>query len=356
MKKSSLKLFLNSGSGNPKSKTCPELRRRIQNPKWVAIVALVIAFALCGAVAHAQQPKKVPRIGYLAGGTDRGSPNAEALRQGLRDLGYVEGQNIAIEYRSAEAKLDRLPGLAEELVRLKVDIIFAASGPPAAAAKKATSAIPIIFVGTVDPVASGLVASLARPGGNVTGFSIGAPGLYGKRLEILKETIPRLTRVGLLLNQTSPSGEVILKETRAVGQELGVQIQSLEVQSPNDIESAFAAATKAQVGALVVAQQAPISTYPKRIVEFAAKRRLPAIYADTDWIHAGGLMSYGPSYTDLFRRSAIYVDKILKGRPPADLPVEQPMKYELMINLKSAKGLGLTIPPVVLMRAERVIK
>jgi putative ABC transport system substrate-binding protein len=321
-----------------------------------AIRRLATFFLATASLAEAQQPKKVPRIGYLAGGTDRGSPNAEALRQGLRDLGYVEGQNIAIEYRSAEGKLDRLPGLAEELVRLKVDIIFAASGPPAAAAKKATSAIPIIFVGTVDPVASGLVASLARPGGNVTGFSIGAPGLYGKRLEILKETIPRLTRVGLLLNPASPSGNVILKETRAVGQELGVQIQSLEVRSLNDIDRAFETATKAQVGALVVAQQAPISTYPKRIVEFAAKRRLPAIYADTDWVQTGGLMSYGPNYTDLYRRSAVYVDKILKGRPPSDLPVQQPMKYELMINLKTAKTLGLTIPPIVLMRAERVVK
>jgi putative ABC transport system substrate-binding protein len=321
-----------------------------------AIRRLTTFFLTTASLVHAQQPGKVPRIGYLTTGTGRNSPNAEALRQGLRDLGYVEGQNIAIEHRSAKGNNDRLTALAAELVRLKVDIIFAASGPPAAAAKKATSTIPIIFVGTVDPVASGLVASLARPGGNVTGFSIGAPGLYGKRLELLKETIPRLTRVGLLLNPASPSGDVILKETRAAGQELGVQIQSLEVQRPNDFESAFAAAIKAQAGALVVAQQAPISLNQKRIVELAAKRRLPAIYADTDWINAGGLMSYGPSYTDLYRRSAVYVDKILKGRLPSDLPVQQPMKYELMINLKTAKALGLTIPPVVLMRAERVVK
>ncbi|MSP41723.1 MAG: ABC transporter substrate-binding protein, partial [Deltaproteobacteria bacterium] len=322
-----------------------------------AIRQLTTFFLTTASLAEAQQPKKVPRIGYLAAGFGRGSPNAEALRLGLRGLGYVEGQNIAIEFRSAEGNNDRLPGLAEELVRLKVDIIFAASGPPAAAAKKATSAIPIIFVGTVDPVASGLVASLARPGGNVTGFSIGAQGLYGKRLEILKETVPRVSRVGLLLNAASPSGDVILKETRAVGQELGVQIQSLDVRSLNDIDSAFEAATKAQVGALVVAQQVPINTNPKRIVELAAKRRLPAIYADTDWIQVGGLMSYGPSYTDLHRRSAVYVEKILKeGRTPADLPVQQPMKYELMINLKTAKTLGLTIPPIVLMRAERVVK
>jgi putative ABC transport system substrate-binding protein len=349
MNKTSLILFLNSCFDNRKSK--------IKNPKWVGLVALVLAFTMGGAVARAQQPKKVPRLGYLTTDTGRHtSSHTEALRQGLRDLSYVEGKNIAIEYRSAEEKLDRLPGLAEELVRLKVDIIFAASGPSAAAAKKATSAIPIIFVGTVDPVAAGLVDSLARPGGNVTGFSIGAPGLYGKRLEIIKETVPRLTRVGFLWN-ANPSAEFMLKEIRTAGQELGVQAQSLEVRSPDDIDRAFEAATKAQAGALVVAQQPAINLNQKRIVELAAKRRLPAIYADTDWIQAGGLMSYGPSIPDLYRRAAVYVDKILKeGRTPADLPVQQPMKYELMINLKTAKTLGLTIPPVVLMRAERVVK
>jgi putative ABC transport system substrate-binding protein len=333
-------------SDNPKSK--------IQNPKWVGLFA--IAFVFGGAVAEAQQPGKIPLLGYLGGSAVRTSPNTEALRQGLRDLAYVEGRNIAIEYRSVEGNMDRLPGLAAELVRRKVDIIFAAGGTQATAAKKATSAIPIIFVGSPDPVATGLVASLARPGGNVTGFSIGAPGLYGKRLEILKETLPRLTRVGVLYNPASPFGDVIFKEISTAGQELGVQVQSLEVRSPNDIDSAFAAATKAQVGALLVAQHGPITTIPKRIVELAAKRRLPAIYADTPWIHDGGLMSYGPSNTDLYRRSAVYVDKILKGRPPSDLPVQQPMKYSLMINLKTADALGLTIPPIVLMRAEKVIK
>ena len=319
-------------------------------------VLLAILFVSLLQLAEAQQPGKVPLMGYLTTATSRESPNAEALRQGLRDLAYVEGQNLAIEYRGAEGNTDRLPGLAAELVRLKVDIIFAAGGEAGRAAKKATSAIPIIGVGSTDPVATGLVASLAQPGGNVTWFSAGAPGLYGKRLEILKETLPRITRVGVLWNPGSSFGDVTLKEIRSVGQELGVQVQSLEVRSPNDIDSAFAAANKAQAGALLVAQQAPINTDPKRIVELAAKRRLPAIYADTPWIHDGGLMSYGPSYTDLYRRAAVYVDKILNGRPPSDLPVEQPMKYELMINLKTAKILGLTIPPVVLMRAERVVK
>jgi len=305
-------------------------------------------------VAEAQQPRKVPLMGYLTTRTDRDSPNAEALRQGLKGLAYVEGQNIAIEFRSAEGYAERLPGLAAELVRLKVDIIFAASATAGRAAKNATSSIPIIFVGSTDPVATGLVARLARPGGNVTGFSAGAPGLYGKRLELLKETLPRLTRVGVLWNPTNPAGS--LKEVRTAGQELGVQVQSLEVRSPDDIDRAFEAATKAQVGALIVAQQSPMTTNQKRIVELAAKRRLPAIYPDTDSIDDGGLMSYGPSSTDLYRSAAVYVDHILKGRPPADLPVQQPVKYELMINLKTAKALGLTIPPVVLMRAERVIK
>ena len=322
------------------------------------IAVTFLAIIVLGSIqpAEAQQPGKVHRIGYLTtASAGRASPNAEAWRQGLRDLGYVEGQNIAIEYRSSEGYTDRLPGLAAELVRLKVDIIFAAGGPAGRAAKKATSAIPIIFVGTPTRSPVGWWTSLARPGGNITGFSNGAPGLYGKRLEILKETVPKLTRVGVLWNPAYPSG-LVLKEIRSAGQELGVQVQSLEVRSPNDIDSAFEAATKAQAGALVVAQQAPINTNPKRIVELAAKRRLPAIYADTEWIHAGGLMSYGPSYPDLYRRSAIYVDKILKGTKPADLPVEQPIKFELMINLKTAKALGLTIPPGVLMRAEKVIK
>ncbi len=321
----------------------------------IIVCLLTIALLSIAPFLGAQQAKKVPRIGYLTN-ADRESPNAEAFRQGLRDLGYVEGQTIAIEYRSSEGNTDRHPGLAAELVRLKVDIIVAAGGAPGAAAKDATSAIPIIFVGSTDPVASGLVATLARPGGNVTGFTVGAQGVYGKRLELLKETIPRLSRVGLLLNPANPSAEVVLKETRSAGQDLGVQIQSLEVRSPNDIDSAFEAATKAQSGALVVAQHPPINNHPKRVVELGAKRRLPAIYQDREWPAAGGFMSYGPTIPDLYRRAATYVDKILKGRTPADLPVEQPMKFELVINLKAAKQIGLTIPPNVLVRADRVIK
>jgi len=309
-------------------------------------------------VANAQT-KKVPRIGVLGGSNPSYAETRirrEAFLKGLRELAYIEGQNIAIDYRWAEGNIERLFSLAAELVQLKVDLIFASGGSQGFAAKKATSTIPIIFVGTIDPVASGLVASLARPGGNVTGFSIGAPGLAGKRLEIIKETIPRLSRVGYLANPTNPAGDVSLTETRAAAKDLGVEVQSLEVQSLDDIERSFQVATKTQIGALVVTQQPPNTNNQKRIVELATKHRLPAIYADTEWIHTGGLMSYGPSIPDLHRRAAIYVDKILKGTKPADLPVEQPVKYELFINLRTAKALGLQIPPVVLMRAERVIK
>ena len=323
--------------------------------KIVSVLLAILSLSFFQ-LAEAQQTGKGPRLGYLSGRTSRGSPNAEAFRQGLRDLAYVEGQDITIEFRSTEGNLDRYPGLADELVRLKVDIIFAAGGEAGRAAKKATSAIPIIFVGSVDPVATGMADSLARPGGNITGFSTGAPGLYGKRLEIIKETLPRLSRVGVLLNPANPNADVALKEIRSAGQHLGVQVQSLEVRSPNDIDRAFEAATKAQAGALVVAQQTPITTNPNRIAELAAKRRLPAIYTEAEWIDAGGLMSYGPGIPDLYRRAAVYVDKILKGTKPADLPVEQPIKYELMINLKTAKTLGLTIPQVVLMRTDKVIK
>ena len=242
------------------------------------------------------------------------------------------------------------------MVGLKVDIIFAATAASAVAAKKATSVIPIIFVGAADPVGAGLVESLARPGGNITGFSVGAPGLYGKRVELLKETFPKMSRVGVLWNPSTPFEVGGMKELRSAGKDLGLQVQSLEVRSPGDIDRAFETATKAKFGALVVAQHPPMTTNSKRIVELAAKRRLPAIYADTPWIDAGGFMSYGPSIPDLFRRSADYVDKIIKGRHPSDLPVQQPIKYELMVNLKTAKALGLTIPPVVLMRAERVVK
>jgi putative ABC transport system substrate-binding protein len=344
-------------SSPPKGARKDNEPRQAMKRKIVFVLLAILSLSFFQ-LAEAQQPAKVPRIGYLTTDTGgRGSRNAEALRQGLRDLGYVEGQNIAIELRSAEGNNDRLPAMAAELVRLKVDLIFAAGGTPVSfAARKATNVIPIVFVGSIDPVFVGLVDSLARPGGNITGFSTGAPGMYGKRLELLKETLPTLSRVGVLLNPANAAADVVFKEIRSAGQDMGLQVHSLEVRSPNDIDSAFVAATKALIGALVVTQQPPVSTNPKRVVELAAKRRLPAIYTDPTWIAADGLMSYGPNIPDLYRRAAISVDKILKGTKPADLPVEQPVKYELMINLKTAKTLGLTIPPGVLMRAEKVIK
>jgi putative tryptophan/tyrosine transport system substrate-binding protein len=321
----------------------------------VLLVGLVVASVH---IAEAQQPKKFPRIGVLGvQSASRWADRTKAFSQGLHELGYKEGQNIIVEYQWAQGDVGRLPGLATELVRLNVDIIFVAGGSPAVvAAKNATTTIPIIFVAAVDPVGSGLVASLARPGGNITGLSIGAPGLYGKRLELLKEIVPRLSRVGVLFNPTNPGADVSLKESQTVAQTLDVQIQSLEVRSPKDIDSAFDAATKSRITAVSVMQHTPITTNPKRITELAAKLRLPAIYADREWIEAAGLMSYGPSLTDLYRRSAIHVDKILKGAKPADLPVEQPTKFEFIINLKTAKQIGLTIPQSVLFRADKVIK
>jgi len=323
--------------------------------KIAALAVGAMLFAL-SFPAEAGQQGKVHRLGYLANAV-RGSPNEEAFRQGLSGLGYVEGQNVVIEYRWTEGNNELLPGFAAELVRLKVDIIVVAGGTPAVlAAKNATSAIPIVFVGSIDPVAVGLVASLAQPGGNITGLAIGAPGLYGKRLELIKETIPRLSSVGLLSNPSNAATATVFKETQIAAKDLGVQVQSLEVRSANDFDGAFETAIKAHVGALIVAQQPPINTNAKRIVELSAKSRLPAIYQDSAWPDGGGLMSYGPSIPDLYRRSAIYVDKILKGTKPANLPVEQPRKFELIINLNAAKQIGLTFPQSVLYRADRVIK
>jgi len=308
--------------------------------------------------AEAQQAKKVPRIGVLTTGSEQ-LLYTEAFRQGLRELGYVEGKNITIEYRRAQGINDRLPNLALELVRLKVDIIVTSGGSAAVlAAKNATKTIPIVMVTGSDPVGTGLVASLARPGENITGLSVGGPALYGKRLELLKETVPKISRVGVLRNPTHPASALDLKEIQTAAHALGLQLQSLELRTPDDIEGAFEAATEAQAQALLVTNESPISLSAggKRIVDLVAKSRLPAMYADREWPNAGGLMSYGANNVDLFSRAAIFVDKILKGAKPGDLPIEQPMKFELAINLKAAKQIGLTIPPNVLARADRVIR
>lgn len=320
---------------------------------WVLATVLLATVSF----AHAQQPKAVPQIGVLAQSSAYFlSSQLEAFRQGLSELGYVEGKSILIEYRHAEGKLDRLPGLAAELVRLKVHIIVASSTPAALAAKNATKEIPIVFETIGDPVASGVVASLARPGGNITGMTMGGAELYGKRLELLKETIPTLTRVAFLWNPTSKAAQLNLKETQAAGLALKMQIQSLEVWSLEDIEPAFDAATREKTGAMMITQSAPITTHSKRIIDLAAKHRLPLIYPQREWPDRGGLMSYGSNVEDSYRRLAVYLDRILKGAKPADLPVERSTKLELIINLKAAKQIGLTIPPNVLARADKVIR
>ena len=304
----------------------------------------------------AQQPTKIPRIGYLsANHPSTSSPRNDAFRQGLRELGYVEGKNVFIEYRYAEGKLDRLPALAADLVRLKVDIIMARGGQSIRAAKNATKAIPIVMIAVSDPVPLGFVTNLARPEGNMTGLTTQAPELGGKRLELLKEIVPKLSRVAVLGDHKTPGYGPQKKEIEIAGPALGLKLQIVE-PGPDDLEKAFSAMTKERAGALVVLQGPLTGSYRKQIVDLAAKSRLLATYHDSEFVEIGGLMSYGTSIADLDRRAAVYVDKILKGAKPADLPVEQPKKFELIINLKAAKQIGLTIPPNVLARADQVIR
>jgi putative ABC transport system substrate-binding protein len=332
-------------------------KSKIQNRKWVGIIAIVVALTLCGVRVEAQQAKKIPRIGYLtAASLSSNVARVEAFRQGLRELGYVEGKNIVIEWRSAESKLERQGELAAELVRLKVDVIVT-SGPTATrAAKQATVTIPIVMAQDADPVGSGFVASLARPGGNITGLSTLSLELSGKQLELLKEIVPKLSRVAVLGNSNEPANAKTLKEIELAAGAFGVQLQPLDVLSSKDIETAFRAATKGHADGLVVLVSVVLTDHRTQIANLALKSRLPAIYYTPQFVEAGGLMSYGTSFTDLSRRAATYVDKILKGAKPADLPVEQPTKFELVINLKTAKQIGLTIPPNVLARADKVIK
>jgi putative ABC transport system substrate-binding protein len=344
-------------SDNPKSQTCTKLGRSIQNRKLAGLFTIIVAFTACGARAEAQQPTKVFRIGYLtAGSLSAQSVRIEALRQGLRELGYAEGKNLVIEYRHAEGKFDRLPALAAELVRLKVDIIISGGPTVTRAAKGATSTIPVVMVQDSDPVGSGFVASLARPGGNITGLSTLHPELSGKRLELLKETVAKLTRVAILGDSTEPANAQSLKELELAAKAFGVKLQYLDVLSPKDIEAAFRAASKERADAVLLLASAVYTPHRKEVVDLAVKSQLPAIYISSEFVEAGGLMAYGVSYIDLYRRAATYVDKILKGAKPAELPVEQPVKFEFIINLKAAKQIGLTIPPNVLARADRVIR
>jgi putative tryptophan/tyrosine transport system substrate-binding protein len=331
----------------------------VKRDRHTKTVLLLIGFVLANLhFAEAQQPAKIPRIAYLSGSSfSANRPRNEAFRRGLRELGYVEGKNITIDWRSAEGKFDRLPALAAELVRLRVDIIVSAGPAPTRALKDATTTIPIVFAQEGDPVADGLVATLARPGGNITGLSGLAPELSRKRLELLKEIIPRLSRVLVFRTSTQPGNAQMLKELDLAAGALKVKLEYLDVLDPKYIETAFQTAVKGRAEAvLMMVAGAVTGGHRKEIVELAVKNRLPVIYASPGMVDSGGLMSYGVNINDLDGRAATYVDKILKGRTPADLPVEQPTKFELIINLKTAKQIGVTIPPNVLARADRVIK
>jgi putative ABC transport system substrate-binding protein len=307
--------------------------------------------------ADAQQAAKVARIGFLGNSTAALEANLVGpFREGLRDLGYVEGRNILIEYRWAEGKYERFPALIAELIALKVDLIVTAGTPAALAVKKATTSIPLVMIAVGDPVGTGLVASLARPGGNITGLTSIAPDLEGKRLELLREVIPGVSHIAVLWNSASPSQVIQEKEVQAAAQVLRMRVLSLGVRTPEEIENAFSVIVRERPGALLVLADRLFLHHRARIMDFAAKHHLPGVHAYRELVEAGGLMSFGPSYAGMHRRAAYYVDRILKGAKPADLPVEQPTKFELIINLKAAKILGLTIPQSLLQRADQIIQ
>ena len=320
---------------------------------WLLITVLLITFA----PAQAQQAAKIPHVGYLAATKAAAiAARTDAFRQGLRELGYVDGKNIVVEYRYADGNAARERELAADLVRQKVDIIVTTGPTVTRTVKYATATIPIIFAQDGDPVASGFVASLARPGGNITGLSNLSPELSGKRLELLKEIVPKLSRVAAIGGSNEPNNAQILKELGLAAASMKLRLQTLDVRGPADIEPAFQAAAKERADGAVFLGSVVFGAHRKQIVELAVKHRLPATYTRQEFVEEGGLMTYGPNINDLFRRAATYVDKILKGRKPADLPVEQPIKFEFIVNLQAAQQIGLTIPPKMLLRADRVIR
>jgi putative ABC transport system substrate-binding protein len=329
-------------------------------PRLVWRITLLLGGLFSPVAVEAQEAARVARIGYLVLGPAAPSEMREAFDQGLRDLGYIEGRNIVIEYRSAEGKSERLPALAAELVALKVDVLVAGGGTLAAlAAKQATRTLPVVFIGVGDAVTSGLVTSLAQPGGNVTGSSLLFPELVGKCLEQLKQAVPGISRVAVLQQPGAVperTAKDIRKEAEIAARALGVRLQFVEARGPADVDRAFSEITRARAGALTVLSTPMFSSERRRLVDLAAKNRLPTMFSFRSYVDAGGLMSYGPNYADLFRRAATYVHKILGGAKPGDLPVEQPTKFELVINLKTAKALGLTIPQSVLLRADHVLE
>ena len=325
--------------------------------KKVTSILFTLAILMLSPVylAHAQKQTTTPRMGVLYLGA-RPNANVDVFIQALKELGHVDGKNILIEYRFAEGKAERLPELATELVRLKVDAVFTAGTPAIFALKRATKTIPIVFFSTSDPVGTGAVASLAHPGGNITGISAQASDLWPKRLELLKEIFPKLSRVAMLWNKNNNGMALEARATQEVAVPLGVAVQDRGVKDPNELEVVFGVMSKERPDGFLALMDPVLNSYRKRILDFLADNRLPAIFENKDWVEAGGLISYGPNYADMFRRAAVQMDKILKGTKPADIPVEQPTKFELVINLKTAKQIGLTIPPNVLARADRVIR
>jgi putative tryptophan/tyrosine transport system substrate-binding protein len=319
-------------------------------------LAVILSLILAPLPTEAQETGKAPRIGFLFFGFPGPSRELDAFRQGLRELGYTEGQNIVIEYRFAGGRAERLPELATELVRLKPDVLVTPGTPASLSAKRATSTIPIVFAGVADAVGAGLIASLARPGGNITGLTSISAELGGKRLELLKEVAPKVSRVAVLYNPADRSNVLVLKELQKSAPALGLALQPLEVRGPGGFEGAFVAMTRQRADALFVAAGLLTTEHRKALVDLAAKRRIPAIWGERQFVEAGGLMAYAVDFYDQVRGAAIYVDKILKGAKPGDLPVEQPTKYELVINLKTAKALSIEVPPTVLARADEVIE
>jgi putative ABC transport system substrate-binding protein len=319
-------------------------------------VVLTLSLALAPLAGEPQETGKMPRIGVLGGDRSAQTARIKAFREGLGELGYVEGKSIVIEWRFWGDKEDRLPAIAVALTRLKVDVLVAFGPASTQAAKEATNTIPIVMAQVNDPIGAGFVASLARPGGNITGLSNMAPELSGKKLELLKEIVPKLSRVAVFGTSSLPGNAQSVQETELAAKTLGLELQYLGVEDPNDLDSAFRNAVGWRAHAIIVLQSPVLGSRRKALAELAVKNRLPAIYPHSDYMDAGGLMYYGPRTSDLFRRAATYVDKILKGAKPADLPVEQPTKFELVINLKTAKALGLTIPQSILLRADQVIE
>ena len=329
-------------------------------PATGGFVGLVLSALLCvlsSFVVEAQQPEKIYRIGFLYAGNPSGVvARVKAFRDGLHEHGYVEGKNVVIETRYGEGRLDRVPALAAELVKIKVDVIVTGGPTDTKAAKDATTTVPIVMAQDSEPVGSGFVASLARPGGNITGLSTLSPEVSGKQLELLKEVVPKFSRVAILGNSTEPGNAETLKETQVAAAALKLENRYIELSQPERIESVFSEIRNGRVSALIVLRNPVASAHRKQIVEFVMKSRLPAIYVSPEWVESGGLMSYALDVGDNYRRAATYVDKILKGAKPAELPIEQPTKFELVINLKTAKQIGLTIPPNVLARADKVIR